>query len=138
MVIPAFNEAERLPRTIKVAADYLATQPWRSRIVVVDNGSVDRTAAPPGRWPGPTCPSGHRLRSAGQGRGGAPRAVARRGGYVGFFDADLATPVETLGPVEEHLRAGAAAVIGSRYVAGAALVRRQPLRAGPEERCSGI
>src|SRR4051794_25219698 len=39
VVIPAFNEAERLPRTISSTAEYLAAQPWRSQIVVVDNGS---------------------------------------------------------------------------------------------------
>jgi dolichyl-phosphate beta-glucosyltransferase len=115
VVIPAFNEAERLPRTISSTAEYLAAQPWRSRIVVVDNGSADRTAETARALATPDVP----VRVIGCAR---PRkgAAVRRGllraeaSYVGFFDADLATPVETLGPVMEHLRTGAAAVIGSR------------------------
>jgi dolichyl-phosphate beta-glucosyltransferase len=133
VVIPAFNEAERLPRTISLTAEYLAAQPWRSQIVVVDNGSSDRTAHTARALATADVP----VQVVGCARPGKGAAV-RRGllrtdaRHVGFVDADLATPIETLGPVMEHLRAGAAAVIASRYVAGATLVRRQPLlrRAG--------
>jgi dolichyl-phosphate beta-glucosyltransferase len=45
VVIPAYNEAARLPETLRQSVAYLDTQPWRSRIVVVDNGSVDETAS---------------------------------------------------------------------------------------------
>ena len=45
VVIPAYNESGRLPETLRQSVAYLDRQPWRSRIVVVDNGSVDDTAA---------------------------------------------------------------------------------------------
>ena len=65
-------------------------------------------------------------------------AAVRRGlltsgrAFVGFFDADLATPVETLPTAMTLLPGGAAAVVASRYAPGSALLRRQPLgrRAG--------
>ena len=47
---------------------------------------------------------------------------------VGFYDADLATPLETLAPTVEALRSGADAVIASRHVRGASFVVPQPLR----------
>jgi hypothetical protein len=49
-----------------------------------------------------------------------------RSRYVGFFDADLATPVETLSTAMEHLEAGATAVVGSRHAPGARFVQHQP------------
>ena len=49
VVIPAYNESARLPETLRQSVAYLDRQPWRSRLVVVDNGRVDETApAPPG------------------------------------------------------------------------------------------
>ena len=44
LVIPAYNEAGRLPATLSAMAGFLSTRPWRSRLVVVDNGSTDDTA----------------------------------------------------------------------------------------------
>lgn len=43
VIIPAYNEASRMPGTLRQTADFLAAQPWSSRIVVVDNASVDET-----------------------------------------------------------------------------------------------
>ncbi len=45
VIIPAYNESARLPETLRQSAAYLNERPWQSRIVVVDNGSVDETAA---------------------------------------------------------------------------------------------
>src|SRR3954465_7761462 len=45
VVIPAYDESARLPETLRQSVAYLDRQPWRSRRVVVDNGSVDETAA---------------------------------------------------------------------------------------------
>ena len=45
VVIPAFNESARLPETLRRSVAYLDERPWRTRLVVVDNGSVDETAA---------------------------------------------------------------------------------------------
>jgi hypothetical protein len=52
--------------------------------------------------------------------------MSSRSRYVGFFDADLATPVETLVAAMDRLQSGAAAVIGSRHCAGAEFAQVQP------------
>jgi cellulose synthase/poly-beta-1,6-N-acetylglucosamine synthase-like glycosyltransferase len=44
VIIPAYNEEARLSATIAGIVAYLARQPDRSAVIVVDNGSVDRTA----------------------------------------------------------------------------------------------
>jgi glycosyltransferase involved in cell wall biosynthesis len=136
IVIPAYNEAGRLPSTLLATVEFLAEQPWTSQVVVVDNGSDDdtvgavRSIAP------------HLLQSvpvevigcARPGKGAAVRRglLSSTSRFVGFFDADLSTPVETLSAVLPHLQGGASAVIGSRRVPGSSVVRKQPLsrRAG--------
>jgi len=47
VVIPAYNEAHRLRRTLPHAVDFLRTQGFPFEILVVDNGSTDATCTPP-------------------------------------------------------------------------------------------
>ncbi|MFC4902319.1 glycosyltransferase [Kocuria oceani] len=129
IIVPAYNEAERISTTLLRTTEYLELQPWSSRVVVVDNGSSDDTGSVvrrlsremPGRVP---------ISLIGCGRPGKGAAV-RRGilsgtsRFTGFFDADMATPVETLGVALEHLEMGAAAVIASRHCPGSSFVRHQ-------------
>ena len=44
VVIPAYNEASRLPRTLRKIVDYLSTRPGDHEIIVADDGSTDGTA----------------------------------------------------------------------------------------------
>ncbi len=43
IVIPAHNEENRLPATLEKIDQFLATQPYKAEILVVENGSHDRT-----------------------------------------------------------------------------------------------
>lgn len=130
VIIPAYNEAARLPDTLIRSVAFLADQPWRTRLVVVDNGSVDETVAvaraavrPAGRV------SIAVIGCSQPGKGAAVRRgiATSSSPMVGFFDADLATPVETLTETVAALGAGAAAVIASRHAPGARFVQSQPL-----------
>lgn len=116
IVIPAYNEAVRLPRHLEDVAGYLATRGERHEIVVVDDGSSDGTAAAAGAagraWPAV------RVLSLGRnaGKGAAVRAgmLAATGERRLFTDADGATPIRELPRLEAALDAGADVAIGSR------------------------
>jgi hypothetical protein len=49
IVVPAYNEEQRLPPTLDRLARFLATLPLRAEIVVVDDGSKDDTCGSCGR-----------------------------------------------------------------------------------------
>jgi glycosyltransferase involved in cell wall biosynthesis len=134
VVIPAYNEFARLPETLRESVRFLGEQPWRTRIVVVDNGSVDGTATAATEAVLRTAPPDGRVtvEVIGCSRPGKGAAVRRgilhgRAPLVGFFDADLATPLETLPAAVAALDAGAAAVVASRHAPGARFVHSQPL-----------
>lgn len=129
VAVPAFNEAARLPDTLRTLTDFLGRLELRSRVVVVDNGSTDGTAAVVREVAGGPVDVAV-IGCARAGKGAAVRRGLATSGsrYVGFLDADLSTPVGTLAPVLAELRAGATAVIASRHAPGAKVVLPQPLR----------
>jgi glycosyltransferase involved in cell wall biosynthesis len=136
IIIPVLNEALRLPGTLTTTLEFLREQPWSSRVVIVDNGSVDDTLAA-ARSIADEFAGSVPIEMVGCSRPGKGAAIRRGllGGssrFVGFFDADLATPVETLVAAMRYLKAGATAVIASRHAPGSRFVLPQPLgrRAG--------
>jgi dolichyl-phosphate beta-glucosyltransferase len=116
VVIPAFNEVERLPTYLDAVVTYLEGRDEPYEVIVVDDGSTDGTAdlVEARRFA-----SVRVLRLAtNSGKGAAVRAgmLAARGAYRLFADADGATPIEELKRLEPALVAGADIVIGSRVV----------------------
>ena len=133
VVIPAYNESTRLPETLRETVRFLSGMPWRSRVLVVDNGSVDGTAGAAAEIAaevgGAERVAVDVIGCSRPGKGAAVRRgiLAGRAPLVGFFDADLATPLDTLPAAIAALRGGAAAAIASRHVPGARFVETQPL-----------
>jgi glycosyltransferase involved in cell wall biosynthesis len=137
VVIPAYNESTRLPETLRETVRFLSGMPWRSRVLVVDNGSVDGTAGAAAEVAveiaaevgGAERVAVDVIGCSRPGKGAAVRRgiLAGRAPLVGFFDADLATPLDTLPVAIAALRGGAAAAIASRHVPGARFVETQPL-----------
>lgn len=120
VIIPAYNEQSRLPNTLKAVQSYLQAQAYSWEILVVDDGSRDRTAA--------EVTAAHLLDSRiqllqyGQNRGkgyavryGMTRA---KGQYRLFMDADNSTTVDHFEKFLPYLRQGYDVVIGSRDVPG--------------------
>jgi dolichyl-phosphate beta-glucosyltransferase len=121
IVIPAYNEAERLPPTLAALQAFLATRPWRPEIVVVDDGSTDGTAAAAEAAGFPL-----RVVSLGvnQGKGAAvKRGVGEaRGACLAFVDADLPYAFDGFDLAMQRLAAGADLVIGGRDLPESSLV----------------
>src|SRR5665213_1953351 len=117
IIVPAFNEERRLPKTLDGIEAYLASRRFNAEIIVVDDGSTDGTAAlvEDRRSGSPSL----RLVSNGQncGKGFSVRhgMLEARGEIALFTDADLSTPIEEADKLLAALREGAFDVaIGSR------------------------
>jgi glycosyltransferase involved in cell wall biosynthesis len=129
ILIPTLNEARRLPETLMRTIEYLEAQTYSSSVVVIDNGSIDQTVDLAARVRSSQVPVSV-IGCAQPGKGAAVRRgiCTSRARFVGYMDADLATPIETLDIVVPLLETGCQAVVGSRRVAGAMLAQRQPFR----------
>jgi dolichyl-phosphate beta-glucosyltransferase len=126
ILIPSLNEAHRLPDTLTRTIEYLEARPYSSSVVVIDNGSVDQTSDLAARsWSSrvPVVLTG----CAQPGKGAAVRRgfLTSRARFVGYMDADLATPIETLDVVIPLLD-DFPVVVGSRRISGAMFATRQP------------
>jgi dolichyl-phosphate beta-glucosyltransferase len=131
IVIPAYNEARRLPAYLDEVARYFEERGQPHEILVVDDGSQDETAAV-ATAAAAAYPAIRVLGSAiNQGKGGAVRRgmLAATGARRLFTDADGATRIEELRRLEPHLAAGAEVVIGSRALSDpGVVVRARPHR----------
>jgi dolichyl-phosphate beta-glucosyltransferase len=126
--VPAYNELRRLPATLAQLVAVLSDQPLTSRVVVVDNGSFDDTAAAARAWDSTIVPVTV-IGCAEPGKGAAVLRGLRtsRARWAGFVDADLSTPPATIGRAVAELQAGAVAAIASRHAPGARVAEAQPL-----------
>lgn len=122
LVIPAFNEESRLPRTLRELRRHVLASRTLSglvEVIVVDNASTDATATLAREASSPALPV-RVVRCMTPGKGAAVRAglLATTADVVGFMDADGATHLDAL---EEGLRLvslGSDLAIGSRAVTG--------------------
>jgi len=134
IVIPAYNEERRLPKTLDCVVAYLQARAHRWEIIVVDDGSSDATAAvataSQQRY------AGIRLVSNGgnRGKGYSVRhgMLEARGEMALFTDADLSTPIQEADTLLAALRdqdydvaIGSRAVRGSRIEIHQSAIREQ-------------
>ena len=117
IVIPAYNEARRLPETLRRTLAYLKARPISAEVIIVDDGSTDETPRIIDAW-SPNFP-GLRIVSNGRNRGKGYSVrhgmLEARGRVVLFTDADLSAPIEEADKLLGAL-ADADAAIGSRGV----------------------
>ena len=125
VVIPAYNEALRLPATLARVRGHLVAQGVDHEVLVIDDGSTDGTAAVAGA-------AGDQVRvlrhEPNRGKGYSVRRgmLAARGSRRLMTDADLSTPIEELANLEAALDRGFDIAIGSRAVAGSRVEVHQP------------
>jgi len=128
VIIPAYNEEKRLPATLRSIKDYLGKQNYRAEVIVVSDGSTDRTneivLEQAKEMPN--------LKLIAQekrlGKGGAVQSgmMKAKGQFRLFMDADNSTSLDQIEKMWPVFEQGYQVVIGSRDVKGAVLDPPQP------------
>jgi dolichyl-phosphate beta-glucosyltransferase len=129
IVIPAYNEAERLPTTLSRLGSFLAGEEYSAEIVVVDDGSRDRTAAVV-REAAAGDPAVRLLAAPHRGKGAAVRRgmLAAHGSIRVMCDADLSMPAGELPKLLAAVARGADVALATREGAGARRIGEPYLR----------
>ncbi len=135
LIVPAFNEEKRLPRTLELIAKYLATRDFSYELILVDDGSRDNTAHVAREfcsrfdWARLLQYVDERGQAINKGKGFAVRQgmLASRGRDVLFSDADLSTPIEEMEKLLPLIARGECDIaIASRALPGSNLTVHQP------------
>ncbi len=129
IIVPAYNEEERLPRTLARLSEYYDSQSYDYDVAVVSDGSKDGTARVVNEFAA-AHPKFQLIEyQPNRGKGYAVRKgmLEAKGDLVLFCDADLATPQEETEKLLAHMKDGADVAFGSRPMAESKLEIRQPL-----------
>lgn len=130
LIIPAYNEEERIVPFLASIAAYTKENPdFLSEVIVVDDGSKDKTAQV-AKEAGKGIPNLQVISlNPNQGKGAAIRAgvLAAKGDSIVFMDADGATGIDELPKMIAALQSSDIAV-GNRWMEGARTERHSLLR----------
>jgi len=128
-IIPAYNEGARLGSTLDRILNYLAACGWDAEVVVVNDGSRDRTADLV-RAAASAHPQLRLIENPGnRGKGYSVRngMLNAKGEVRLFSDADLSSPIEEASELFAAISAGADIAIGSRWLQPETQTHRQSL-----------
>lgn len=120
LIIPAYNEGERLPQTLPPVFAFLEAQPYPFEIILVNNNSRDNTRAIALEFAA-SHPYLRVLDEPRQGKGAAVRSgmLAAAGEYLFMADADFSMPVEEIAKFLPPKLEGYDVAIGNREGPGA-------------------
>ncbi len=125
IVIPAYNEEERIKQSLESTIEYMTRQGYNYEIIVVDDGSTDKTVET-----ARTVTNGITVlaQTRNMGKGAAVRRgmLAAKGDIRVFSDADFSTPIYEIEKIIEKIEAGADICIGSRALDPSMIKEHQP------------
>jgi dolichyl-phosphate beta-glucosyltransferase len=128
VVIPCFNEERIIEETLNQTVRYLENKKYNFEIIVVDDGSKDKTRDKAGRIAkkNPMVQVIGYTRNRGKGYA-IRKGVEKAGGWIILIsDADLSTSIDQLARLLIYLEQGADIAIGSRAVQGSKILIYQP------------
>ena len=129
IVIPAYNEGERVGATLERVLAHAAEKGWDVEVIAVNDGSRDNTAEIINNY----AKNDSRLRllenPGNRGKGYSVRngMLHAQGEILLFSDADLSSPIEEADKLFAALAGGADIAIGSRWLQTHLQTQRQPL-----------
>ena len=129
IIIPTFNEEDRIPKTLEKIAGYIKADPENFEVIVVDDASTDNTSEVAKTFE-------DKIKNlkvlrlekssfAGKGYAVNKGVLASKGDLILFTDADSSTPIEELSKLLEKTSAGYDIAIGSRAIARETVKKRQ-------------
>lgn len=120
LIIPAYNEGERLPTTLPPVFQFLESQSYAFEIILVNNNSRDNTREIALQFAA-TRPYLRVIDEMTQGKGAAVRTgmLAATGDYLFMADADFSMPVEEIAKFLPPIAGRYDVAIGSREAPGA-------------------
>jgi glycosyltransferase involved in cell wall biosynthesis len=127
VIIPAYNEEDRIEKTLRAVDAYLSRQPHQYEIIVVNDGSRDRTAQVV-KGMEPFVKNLRLIDNAlNQGKGTAVKQgmLGAKGELRLFMDADNSTSVDQVERIFLAFQEGAEVAIGSRRAPGAVVAVHQ-------------
>ncbi|HVS47827.1 MAG TPA: dolichyl-phosphate beta-glucosyltransferase [Candidatus Dormibacteraeota bacterium] len=129
VVIPCYNEEQRLPRTIEQIERYLDGRGIAYKLILVDDGSTDgtRKIMDAAALLNPRVRLEALPQNRGKGRALAEGVAAATGSEILVTDADLSTPIEELEKLQAELSKGAGVAIASRALRGSRVEVSQPI-----------
>jgi dolichyl-phosphate beta-glucosyltransferase len=129
IVIPAYNEGQRLGPALENVLAYVRQQGWDAEVIVVSDGSRDNTTDIVREYAKKN--SNLRLleNPGNHGKGYSVRSgiLSARGDIILFTDADLSSPIEEMPKLLDALSSGADIAIGSRWLRAELQTQRQSL-----------
>jgi dolichyl-phosphate beta-glucosyltransferase len=129
IVIPAYNESERIRATLDRVLAHLGERGWSAEVLVVNDGSTDDTAQIVQQYAAEH-PALRLLENPGnRGKGYSVRngMLHATGELLLFSDADLSSPIEEADKLFAALAEGADVAMGSRWLRTELQTQRQPL-----------
>jgi dolichyl-phosphate beta-glucosyltransferase len=128
LVVPAYNEAGSIARTLGLMRDYLESRGLAWEIIVSADGTDGTRERAAEFAPGdPRIVVMGTPERRGKGRGVRDGVLAAKGKVIGFVDADYKTPMEEVEKILPGFDEGYQVVIGSRRVGDSKIVRPQKL-----------
>jgi dolichyl-phosphate beta-glucosyltransferase len=129
IIIPAYNESARLGATLDRVLQYVSAQQWDAEIIVVNDGSRDRTPDLVREYASKNSCVRLLENPGNRGKGYSVRnGMLHASGEILFFsDADLSAPIEESPKLIAAIQAGSDIAIGSRWVRPELQMQRQSL-----------
>jgi dolichyl-phosphate beta-glucosyltransferase len=130
VVIPAYDEEKNIVKAISTISDYFSRRMESWEIIVVNDGSTDKTLEIVTNWIANNKSKDVKLltiKHSGKGGAVTKGVLSSTGQTTLVTDTDLSTPVADWEKLEKALLNGADIAVGSRQVSGANVQKYQPL-----------